>query len=139
MPVSYTHLDVYKRQDKGGFAHIGNSHHHGPHRPVSYTHLDVYKRQVFICCTFGLFTDGLSAFDEAYARGDFDKVVTTDLTYLPPEIYSKPYFLEADMDKFIASTIDFMNHDVSLSNVLATTDKIHGILEAYNNRVMMEE
>ena len=91
-------------------------------------------RRVFICCTFGLFTEGLKGFDEAYEKGYFDKVVTTDLTYLPPEIYEKPYFIEADMGKFIASLIDFMNHDVSLSNVLATTEKIHSILESYNNR-----
>ena len=91
-------------------------------------------RRVFICCTFGLFTDGLKAFDEAYEKGHFDKVVTTNLNYLPPEIHSKPYFIEADMSKFVTSLIDFMNHDVSLSNVMATTEKIHGILEAYNNR-----
>ena len=42
------------------------------------------------------------------------------------------------MSKFIASIIDFMNHDSSLSNVLATTEKIHGILEAYNNRTRFE-
>lgn len=94
-------------------------------------------RRVFICCTFGLFTDGLEAFDQAYEKNYFDKVVTTDLTYLPPELYSRPYFIEADMSKFIASLIDFMNHDVSLSNTLATTEKIHGILEAYNNRTLM--
>lgn len=91
-------------------------------------------RRVFICCTFGLFTDGLDAFDKAYENGDFDKVVTTNLNYLPPEIYSKDYFIEADMSKFITSLIDFMNHDSSMSNVMATTDKIHNILEAYNNR-----
>jgi len=42
------------------------------------------------------------------------------------------------MSKFIASIIDFMNHDVSLSNVMATTDKIHSILDAYNNRTKMD-
>jgi len=91
-------------------------------------------RRVFICCTFGLFTDGLKAFDEAYEKGYFDKVVTTNLTYLPPELYARPYFIEADMSKFTASLIDFMNHDASLTNTLATTEKIHGILEAYNSR-----
>ena len=91
-------------------------------------------RRVFICCTFGLFTDGFAAFDAAYERGDFDKVITTNLNYLPPEIYTKPYFVEADMSKFIASLIDFMNHDLSLSNVIDTTDKIHNIVNEYNNR-----
>ncbi len=95
-------------------------------------------RRVFICTTFGLFTDGLSAFDIAYEKGHFDKIVTTDLSYLPPELRSKPYFIEADMSKFVASLIDFMNHDASLSNVMATTEKMHGILEAYNNRTDIE-
>lgn len=91
-------------------------------------------RRVYICCTFGLFTDGLKSFDHAYEQGYFDKVITTNLTYLPPEIYTKPYFVEADMSKFLASIIDFMNHDVSLTNAMATTDKIHSIVDAYNNR-----
>ena len=93
-------------------------------------------KRVFICCTFGLFTDGLKAFDEAYAAGHFDKVVVTNLTYLPPAIYGKEYFCEADMSKFMASIIDFMNHDVSLTNTLATTEKIHSVLEAYNEKRM---
>ncbi|MDE6516669.1 MAG: ribose-phosphate pyrophosphokinase, partial [Acetatifactor sp.] len=45
-------------------------------------------RRVYICCTFGLFTDGLKAFDYAYEQNSFDKVITTNLTYLPPEIYT---------------------------------------------------
>lgn len=91
-------------------------------------------RRVFICCTFGLFTDGLAAFDAAYEQGYFDKVVTTDLTYLPPELYSRPYFIEVDMSKFVASLIDFMNHDASLSNTLETTERIQGFVADYNER-----
>ena len=95
-------------------------------------------RRVFICTTFGLFTEGLSEFDKAYEKGYFDKVITTNLTDLPPELYTKPYFVEADMSKLIASIIDFMNHDASLANVMATTDKIHSVLEAYNNRTNLD-
>ena len=91
-------------------------------------------RRVFICTTFGLFTDGLGAFDKAYENGYFDKVITTNLTYLPPEILGREWFTLADMTKFIASIIDFMNHDASMSNVMATTEKMHAILEAYNSR-----
>ena len=93
---------------------------------------EMHARRVFICCTFGLFTNGLKAFDEAYEKDYFDKVITTNLTYLPPEISTKPYFVEADMSKFTASIIDFMNHDVSLSNAMATTEKMHAVLEEYN-------
>ena len=95
---------------------------------------EMNARRVFICTTFGLFTDGMAAFDEAYEKGWFDKVITTNLTYQIPELLSRPYYIEADMSKFLASIIDFMNHDVSMSNVLTPTEKIRTILEKYNKR-----
>ena len=49
-------------------------------------------------------------------------------------VISRPYYIEADMSKFLASIIDFMNHDVSMSNVLTPTEKIRTILEKYNKR-----
>lgn len=91
-------------------------------------------KRVFICCTFGLFTEGLKAFDAAYERKDFDRVIVTNLTYLPPEIKDRPYFVEADMSKFTASIIDFMNHDLSMVNVLTPTHKIQDLLAKYNQR-----
>ena len=58
--VSYTHLDVYKRQaetkveippeneeeQKGWIGVILNGDETEAYTPVSYTHLDVYKRQL---------------------------------------------------------------------------------------------
>ena len=91
-------------------------------------------KRVFICCTFGLFTDSLKAFDEAYEKCYFDKIVTTNLTYQPPELLERPCYVEADMSKFLASIIDFMNHDSSMANVSTPTDKIQELLAKYNNR-----
>lgn len=91
-------------------------------------------KRVYICCTFGLFTEGLSKFDEAYEKCYFDRVITTNLTFQQPELKSRPYYVEADMSKFLASIIDFMNHDSSMSNVYTPTEKIHEILAKYNNR-----
>lgn len=99
---------------------------------------EMNAKRVFICCTFGLFTNGLKAFDEAYEKCYFDRVITTNLSYQPPELKKKPYFVEASMSKFLASIIDFMNHDVSLSNVHEPTEKIHEILARYNNRENVE-
>ena len=95
-------------------------------------------KRVFICCTFGLFTEGFKAFDNAYEKGYFDRVVCTNLTYLPPEVYDKPYFVEADMSKFTASIIDFMNHDLSMGNVLTPTQKIQEVLKTYNEKGIIE-
>lgn len=91
-------------------------------------------KRVFICCTFGLFTEGMQAFDEAYEKCYFDKIVTTNLTYQQPELLKRPYYVAADMSKFIASIIDFMNHDASMSNVYTPTEKIHELVSKYNNR-----
>lgn len=91
-------------------------------------------KHVYICCTFGLFTEGMKAFDNAYEKGYFDRVVVTNLTQLPKEVFEKPYFVCADMSKFTASIIDFMNHDLSMGNVLTPTHKIQELLNEYNKR-----
>ena len=91
-------------------------------------------KRVFICCTFGLFTDGLHDFDEAYEKCWFDRVITTNLNYRRPELLERPYYIEADMSKFLAQIIDFCNHDVSLGKVLTPTERIHAILQRYNSR-----
>lgn len=87
--------------------------------------------RVFICTTFGLFTNGFDAFDEAYKEGVFDKLITTNLTYQPPELLAKTYYETADMSKFLSSIIDFLNHNVSLAYAHTPTEKIHEILKCY--------
>lgn len=88
-------------------------------------------KKVFVCTTFGLFTDGFEKFDEYYEKGYIDRVITTNLTYLPPALYERPYFAIADMSKFIALIIDSLNHDVPISEVLNPTDKLHTLLEKH--------
>lgn len=91
-------------------------------------------KRVFAAATFGLFTNGLDKFDEAYKRGDLDYVVTTNLTYLRPEIYEKEYFIECDMSKYIALLIDTLNHDESISEYLDPTERIQNLLKKYNQK-----
>ena len=88
--------------------------------------------RVFVCTTFGLFTEGFDIFDDYYNNGYIDRVITTNLTYLPPVAYEKPYFVVADMSKFIALIIDALNHDISIGAVLNPTDKIHALLKKHN-------
>ena len=97
-------------------------------------------KRVFICCTFGLFTDGLDRFDEAFSLHWFDRVICTNLTYLRPELCAREWFSVADMGKYLATIIDYFNHDASISNITTPTDKIHEILESYNrdHRVLDE-
>ena len=93
---------------------------------------EMKAKRVFICTTFGLFTDGFEDFDKAYENGYFDKVITTNLTYHNPIANEKPYFIEASMSKFLASIIDFLNHDAPMSAVLTPTERIKEAIKNYN-------
>ncbi len=50
-----------------------------------------------------------------------------------PELLTKPYYMEADMSKFLASIINFMNHDLSMEIVSTPTERIQRIIELYND------
>lgn len=91
-------------------------------------------RKVFICATFGLFTNGLAKFDEYYENGLIDRILTTNLVYQTPELLSRPYYIDVDMSKYIALIIDNLNHDASLSELLNPTKRINRCLDAYRNR-----
>ena len=88
-------------------------------------------RKVFIFATFGLFTNGLSKFDEYYQNGLIDRIFTTNLVYQTPELLTKPYYTSVDMSKYIALIIDNLNHDDSLSELLDPTKRINRVLNLY--------
>lgn len=102
--------------------------------------LDVAKQlkgrnasRVFICTTYGLFTDGLAKFDEYYEKGWIDRVITTNLNYRIPELLSRDYYVEANMSKYLASIINIINHDVSVEKVRSSNEKIMNLLTKVNN------
>ena len=95
-------------------------------------------RKVFICSTFGLFTNGLRKFDEYYENGLIDRVLTTNLVYQTPELLSRPYYINVDMSKYIALIIDNLNHDASLSELLNPVGRIHRLLDKYKRGEVIE-
>ena len=95
-------------------------------------------RRVFVCTTFGLFTDGMAKFDEYYNKGYISGVVTTNLTYISDNIKAKPYFIEADMSKFLAKIIDALNHDKSIGGLMDPTERIHELINNYNLEAKLE-
>ncbi len=85
--------------------------------------------KVIVCCTFGLFTNGLEKFDEYYDRGYLDYVITTNLNYRTPELLKRDWYLEADMSKYLAAIINTVNHDRSISASLSPTEKIQKLVK----------
>lgn len=89
--------------------------------------------RVFICSTFGLFTNGMEKFDKAYEAGMFDFILTTNLVYQTPELLQKPYYINCDLSKYIAYIIDTLNHDASISSLLNPLDRINKFLKEHNS------
>lgn len=91
-------------------------------------------RRVFACVTFGLFTNGLHEFDEAYKNGIIDKIFTTNLVFQSPELLAREWYANVNMGKYIALLIDLLNHDYSISGLLNPTDRINRLLKSYREK-----
>ena len=90
-------------------------------------------KRIFICATFGLFTNGLAKFDQAFENGIIDDILTTNLIYQAPELLERPYYINCDMSKYIAFIIDTLNHDASISDLLNPSDRIQSLLTKYKS------
>ena len=86
-------------------------------------------KRIFVCCSFGLFCNGLDVFDKAYADGVFEKVFTTNGVYQTPELLSREWYQNVELSKYLAYFIDTINHDLSVSTLLDSSGKIHSLLE----------
>ncbi len=89
--------------------------------------------RIFAAATFGLFTNGMEIFDQAYEEGLITGILTTNLIYQTPNLLSKPYYINCDMSKYIALLIDTLNHDGSISTLLNPNERIQHVLQKYKN------
>lgn len=103
--------------------------------------LDVAKQlkkrkanRVFVASTFGLFTNGLERFDEAYEQGLIYRIMTTNSIYQSPELLKREWYINVDITKFTATFIDRLNHDASISDLLNPIEKINKKVAEYNKR-----
>jgi ribose-phosphate pyrophosphokinase len=81
-------------------------------------------KRVFVATTFALFTEGIGKFDEFYKQGLIDRVYSTNLTYIPPKAKTAEWFREVDMSEFLATLIDYINSDQSISPLVDATQNI---------------
>ena len=94
--------------------------------------------RIFAAVTFPLFTNGLELYNKAYEEGLIDGVISTNLTYRTPELQAAPWFIEADMSKYISYIIATLNHDRSLSKLLSPSDRIAQLKERYEQEQVAE-
>jgi len=88
--------------------------------------------RIFAAATFAFFTGGLNDFNAAYEEGIITRVIASNLTYRTPELMAAPWFIEADMSKYLSYIIATLNHDRSLSKLLSPYNRIRTLLSKYN-------
>ena len=88
-------------------------------------------RRVFVFSTFGLFTSGLKKFDEAFEKGWFDRIFTTNLIYQTEELKQKPWYFSVNMDRYIAALIDTINRGETLQELSKPAGRIRQMIELY--------
>jgi ribose-phosphate pyrophosphokinase len=89
--------------------------------------------RIFVFATFGLFTNGLEKFDQAYRDGILYRILTTNLVYQTPELLARDWYISCDLSKYIAYLIDTLNHDASISGLLNPAERIQNVVNRYKN------
>lgn len=79
-------------------------------------------KKIFFFTSFALFTSGSKIFEEAYKKGLFNAIYSTNLTYVPEEILSKVWFYAADCSNYLANIINNLNNQQSISELI--NDKV---------------
>ncbi len=74
--------------------------------------------KIFLISTFCFFTSGIKKFEEAYKKGFFDKIYSTDLSYVYDDVKEMPWFKEVSCSNYLASIINTLNNEKSISPLL---------------------
>lgn len=85
--------------------------------------------KIYMCVTYGLFSEGLDAFDQIYDEGVLDQLFTTNLTYISKELMSKPYYTKVDLSSYAALIINTLNHDTSINEIVDPVKKIKELMK----------
>ena len=62
-------------------------------------------KKIILVATFSLFSAGIEKIEEAYNNGLFDRLYSTNLTYVPDEIKNKEWYHDVDCSELLADVI----------------------------------
>ena len=96
-------------------------------------------KRIFVFITFGQFAAGTKQFDEAYENGIINKIFVTNTTYKPKEIINKPWYCNVDISKYLATIIDSLNLNKSISKLLNPIKKIQSLKEKVETNEKQEK
>ncbi|NLC25359.1 MAG: ribose-phosphate pyrophosphokinase-like domain-containing protein [Fastidiosipila sp.] len=94
-------------------------------------------KRVYCFTSFAQFTDGTSRMHQAWESGIIERIFSTDLSYLPPSVVSAPWYTPVPMADDMALLINALNHDASLSRLMAPADKVKSLV--YRHKEIREK
>ncbi len=73
---------------------------------------------IYLMTTFALFTKGIKMFNEAYENNIFDRLYSTNLTYVPDEYKEQSWYYSVDCSNKVAKIINSLNEGKSIKPLL---------------------
>jgi len=80
--------------------------------------------KVYFMATFPLFTQGIDRFIKAKEEGLFEKVYTTNCTYIDPEYLKHDWIIPVDSSLVIAGLINHCNIDKSIGPIMNAQERL---------------
>lgn len=80
--------------------------------------------KIYLAASFALLTEGPDVFIKAYEEGLFDKLYSTNLSYVPDLIKNEPWYFNVDCSNRMARIINALHNKESLKPILNDKDDI---------------
>ena len=87
-------------------------------------------KRIFVAVTFGFFTSGIDAFNEAYEKGLIDAIFITNASYCRDEIVNAPWYKKVNIIKYIAYYIFCVNSGESINAIMDSHKRIQDMIHA---------
>ncbi|MFA5586285.1 MAG: ribose-phosphate diphosphokinase [Saccharofermentanales bacterium] len=85
-------------------------------------------KRIICSVSFAQFTEGIANIRQAWESGLIERVFSTDMAYRSPEVLSSPWYTDIPMADDLALLISALNHDASLSRLMAPAARIDALL-----------
>lgn len=86
-------------------------------------------KKIYIIATYSLFTSGIEDFKEYYNKGMFDKIYTTNLSYIPEDYKKESWLHVCDCSKVLSDIIFNIHNDESITEILRDKTEPMKLLE----------
>lgn len=80
--------------------------------------------KVYLVATFALLTEGTNKFNKAFVNGYFDKLYSTNLSYVPKEFKNETWYEEVDCSYYVAEIIHSLHRRESLKPLHHSKEKL---------------